>query len=337
MNDIEQPGVSDLTAGEPKWRRLVSIVGPLAALVVVYVLFVCLTDPSFMTRRTTQTIVLHSTIVATAAIGMTLVIISGGIDLSVGSTIALTTVVIAWLLDNTGLPPLLCAAGGVAGGVAVGLTIGLLVTRLKIVPFIVTLGMMLVIRGMAKGIADEQKIDARATWLTDLVAMDKGWLLPPGVWLMIALAVAAAAMLKFTAFGRHVFAVGSNEQTARLCGVRVSRVRVLVYMLSGATIGLAGVMQFSHLTVGDPTVSVGTELDVIAAVVIGGGSLSGGQGAIFGTIIGALIMSVIETGCAYVPLSDGAIGLANWVQEIVTGCIIVLAVALDRLRQRRLA
>jgi len=152
--------------------------------------------------------------------------------------------------------------------------------------------------------------------------------LPSGVWLMILLALATAGMLRYTRLGRHIFAVGSNEQTARLCGIAVERVKVIVYILNGAAAGLAGLLQFSRLTVGDPTVASGLELDVIAAVVIGGGSLSGGEGSILGTIVGALIMTVIRSGCSQM-------GLRNCVQEIVTGAIIVLAVALDRLRHRK--
>jgi ribose/xylose/arabinose/galactoside ABC-type transport system permease subunit len=162
-----------------------------------------------------------------------------------------------------------------------------------------------------------------------LVWRSRHW--PPGVWLMLVLAGMVASMLRYTVLGRHIFAVGSNEQTARLCGVRVHRVKIGVYMLCGALAGMAGVMQFSRLTVGDPTVAAGKELDVIAAVVIGGGSLSGGEGSVLGSMIGALIMTVIRSGCSQV----GERGLPNWVQEIVTGAIIVLAVALDRLRQRR--
>jgi hypothetical protein len=140
--------------------------------------------------------------------------------------------------------------------------------------------------------------------------------------------VAVALLLRYTRFGLHVFAVGSNEATARLCGVPVGRVKVLVYTLGGAFAGVAGLLQFSRLTVGDPTVAAGTELDVIAAVVIGGGSLSGGQGTVTGSLLGALIMSTIRAGCSQM-------GLPNWVQEIVTGTIIVTAVTLDQLRHRR--
>jgi ribose transport system permease protein len=150
---------------------------------------------------------------------------------------------------------------------------------------------------------------------------------PSGIWLVVLLAVAVAVTLQYTRFGRHLFAVGSNERTARLCGVAVERTKVAVYTLAAALAGVAGVLQFSRLSVGDPTVADGLELSVIAAVIIGGGSLSGGRGTIAGTILGAATMAIIQIGCAQR-------GLPNWVQQIVTGAIIVLAVALDRYRHR---
>ena len=136
-----------------------------------------------------------------------------------------------------------------------------------------------------------------------------------------------AVLLKYTVFGRHIFAVGSNESTARLCGIRTSQVKVLVYAVSGLFCGLSGVMEFSRLTVGDPTVAVGLELDIIAAVVIGGGSLNGGQGSILGSMIGVFIMSFLRNGCTMM-------GWPNYIQEIIIGVIIVVAVTLDRLRHR---
>ena len=319
------------------WRRWLNTLSPVIALFVVFELFVLIAPSSFATARNIEMIARQTTIVGIAALGMTLVIISGGIDLSVGSIVALSTVVIAWLLRYTGAGPLTAAIGGVAAAALFGLLSGVLITKLRIVPFIVTLGMMLVVRGAAKGIGREQKIDVdpeRLRWLQELLASvpkERSWmLLPPGVWMLIILAVATAALLRYTRFGRHTFAIGSNEETARLCGVAVERVKMLVYTLCGAFAGLAGVMQFSRLTVGDPTVAVGLELNVIAAVVIGGGSLSGGEGSILGTLVGALIMTVIASGCTQR-------GYPNWVQEIITGAIIVIAVALDRLRHRRTA
>jgi ribose/xylose/arabinose/galactoside ABC-type transport system permease subunit len=270
----------------------------------------------------------QTAIVCTAALGMTMVIVAAGIDLSVGSIIALSTVVIALLLKRD-VSPLLAALGGVGGAALCGLANGVLITRLKVVPFIVTLGTMLIVRGAAKGLADERRIEAPATWLNGLlrtVEAGRGLFLPPGIWILLVLALLVAGVLRYTVFGRHLFAIGSNERTARLCGVRVERVKVAVYTISAALAGVAGVMQFAKLSVGDPTVAVGLELDVIAAVIIGGGSLTGGHGTVLGTVLGATIMSVVAIGCSQH-------GLANWVQQIVTGSIIVLAVALDRWRQ----
>jgi ribose/xylose/arabinose/galactoside ABC-type transport system permease subunit len=257
--------------------------------------------------------------------------VSGGIDLSVGAIIALATVVIAAVL-RAGAPPVLAALAGIAAGVACGALNGLLITRLNVVPFIVTLGTMLIVRGAAKGVAHDQKIDAPASWLSELLARlpaAREWMLfPPGVWLLFLFALGVGALLLYTRLGRHVFAVGSNEQAARLCGVSVGRVKLAVYVIGGFFAGLAGLMQFSRLTVGDPTGAAGLELNVIAAVVIGGGSLSGGEGSVLGCLIGALIMQVLQSGCSQM-------GWPNWVQEIVTGAIIIIAVALDRVRHRR--
>jgi ribose/xylose/arabinose/galactoside ABC-type transport system permease subunit len=334
-------------AGSGTWKQALIKLGPLFGLVFVYLLFVFIGPPSFRETRNLEAIARQTTTVAVAALGMTLVIISAGIDLSVGSIVASSTVVVAWLLARTFgmqvqasepamkvfLYPLLFAVATVAVGALCGVVSGLLITRLRVVPFIVTLGMMLIVRGAGKGLAHEEKIMAPETWLNrvlETLGPQQRWMLVPGgVWLLIFLAILMGGVLRYTRFGRHVFAVGSNEQTARLCGVPVNRVKVIVYMLSGMFAGLAGVMQFARLCTGDPTVVIGLELDVIAAVVIGGASFSGGEGTILGTIVGALIMGVIRSGCAQM-------GLPNWVQEIVTGGIIVVAVALDNLRHRRM-
>jgi len=144
---------------------------------------------------------------------------------------------------------------------------------------------------------------------------------------MILLAMVVSAMLRYTRFGRYIFAIGSNEQTARLCGVPVERTTLLIYVVAGALFAVAGILQFSYLGMGDPTTAVGMELDIIAAVVIGGASLSGGQGTVLGSLVGALIMTVVANGCS-------KMGWPNNRQLIVTGVIIVLAVALDRLRHK---
>ncbi len=311
-----------------------STLGPLIGLVLVYLFFALIGPDSFTSIRTIETIARQTAIVGTAALGMTLVIILGGIDLSVGSIVAMTSVVVALVLNRGGAGggPAAAIVMAMLAGALTGLTSGTLITRLKVAPFIVTLGMLLLVRGVAKGLAREQKVDAPLTWLVELLASlppERSWMLvPPGVWMLALLALATAVVLRYTRLGAHIFSIGSNEKTARLCGVHVERVKVTVYTLTGALAGLTGVLQLSRLTVGDPTDAVGLELDVIAAVVIGGGSLSGGEGTVTGTLVGAFIMTVIRAGTSQM-------GLPNWVQEIVTGTIIVAAVAIDRWRHRR--
>jgi len=306
-------------------------------------LFGIIGPPSFLSQRNAVTIGTQTAIVGIASLGMTMIIIAGGIDLSVGSVVALVTVAVAYAL-KLGASPMVAALAGIATGMICGLLNGSLVTVLGVVPFIITLGTFLIFRGLAEGMANEQKIDADLTWLNDLLSaspfsrnvirplsklhIEFIALLPYGVWVGLLLALLVAGLLRYMRLGRHIFAIGSNEQTARLCGIAVNRVKIVVYSLAGVLVGIAGLMQFSRLSVGDPTVAVGLELDVIAAVVIGGGSLSGGEGSVLGTLIGALLMSTIRSGCSQM-------GLSNWVQKIVTGGIIIVAVTLDRLRHRR--
>jgi ribose transport system permease protein len=314
----------------PDARALIDKIGPVLGLFFVVGLFSLLRPQTFATLDNAQLILLQTAVVATAALGMTLIIVSGGIDLSVGSNIALCTVSTALLLAK-GFLPVLAVGGGIATGAVVGLVIGLLVTRLSLSPFIATLGMWGAVRGLAKGLANEQTVQAPETGINSLLNTlpdpQKWMIFPTGVWLAIIMAALVAAMLRYTRFGRHIFAVGSNEHTARLCGVNVDRTNLALYVLAGAFVGLAGLLQFSYLTLGDPTTATGLELDVIAAVVIGGASLSGGQGSIFGTLVGALVMTCVANGCTKMEL-------ANWVQEIVTGGIIIAAVTLDKFRHR---
>ncbi|MEM6788565.1 MAG: ABC transporter permease [Myxococcota bacterium] len=301
--------------------------GPLAALVAVYLLFVLISPDNFGRALIVETMVRQTVVVAILSVGMTLVIIKGGIDLSVGSVVALTTVVCARVSQSDpGVGFVVLAGLGV--GVAAGLLNGIFVAWLRITPFIVTLATMSITRGTAKGISDQKMIDGHTygldAWMSAVPA-DSHALVPAGVWLAVAVALAAGVLLHFTPLGRHIVAIGSNALTARLCGVSVERVTAITYALMGLLGGIAGLMEFATLTVGDPTDSIGLELDVIAAVVIGGGSLSGGRGSIAGAIFGALLMTVIKMGA-------NTIGLDNWVQEILTGIIILIAVGLDRLR-----
>lgn len=298
--------------------------GPLAAVVVVFVVFGALAPDTFLRAQNVLAMAQQTVVVAICALGMTLVIVTGGIDLSTGSLVAFTTVVLArllkdgWSVGSAVLAVLLLSA-------AIGACIGTLVGRFRMMPFVVTLGAMSILRGAAKGLANEQKIECETKGLEKLLTAEVS---APGVWIALALAAAVAVLLTYTRFGRHVFAVGSNEAAARLCGIDPARIRLIVYTLSSLLFGVAGVMVLSTLSVGDPTVSIGLELDVIAAVVIGGASLSGGEGSVVGSVLGALLMTVIKMGAVQQ-------GMPSYSQEIATGAIIVIAVAIDRSRHAR--
>jgi ribose transport system permease protein len=262
---------------------------------------------------------------------MTMIIVSGGIDLSVGSSIALTSVAGAQLIQRGWAPiPVLLAM--VAVGALIGLLNGTAIAGLRMTPFIITLGTLGVARGSAKWMADNQTVNYESSpingWMT--TADPFGHALPAGVWVALGLAVLTAILLRKTVFGRHVFALGSNEATARLCGIATTRLKVAIYTLAGAFFGLAGLFQLSRLRQGDPTVAVGLELDIIASVIIGGASLSGGVGTILGSMIGALIMAVLRNG-------SQQMGWPTYFQEIIIGLVIIVAVFLDRLRQGRQA
>ena len=320
------------TESTTKIKKLLNILGPFLGLIFVIGLF-CLSKevrPYFLTGANFKIILVQTVIVATGALGMTMIIVSGGIDLSVGSIVALTSVVGATLMVKGYSPNAAIALTILAGG-GIGLLNGLAIAGLRMMPFIVTLGMMGVGRGTAKWLAGNQTVNAPESFVNNLMALVDPlnlFPLPPGVWIAVGLAVVMAVVMRQTVFGRYVFAIGSNENTARLCGIRVQLYKVLIYSLAGLFFGLAGLMQLSRLTQGDPTVAIGLELDIIAAVVIGGASLSGGVGSILGSMIGALIMAVLRNG-------SNQMGWPTYMQEIIIGIVIILAVGLDRLRQSR--
>jgi ribose transport system permease protein len=315
-------------------RNWLNRLAPFLGLLLVIIIFTILIgEPEkYLSLRNLRTVLAQTVIVAIGAIGMTIIIISGGIDLSVGSAIALTGVITA-LGINAGWPVTVALAVGILVGGVVGVVNGVAITRLRVVPFIATLGMLGIARGVAKGLAGSQTVNVPDTWANDLLLTipKHQWLLvAPGVWIAIILAIAAAVMLQRTVFGRRVFALGSNEAAARACGIATDRLKICIYGLAGLLFGLAGVMQMSRLRQGDPTVAAGLELDIIAAVVIGGGSLSGGEGSILGAMVGALIMAFLRNGCQQV-------GWPNYIQEIIIGALIVFAVAIDRWRSSRTA
>ncbi len=318
-----------------------NVLGPFLALVVVVGIFWIADSMQadggrFATLRNAQNILVQSATVGVAALGMTLIIISGGIDLSAGTAMALSATSLAWFLREQ-YSPAVSVAAGIAVGCLCGCANGMLISLLRIVPFIVTLGTMTIYLGLAKIVGDNTMVrplpDQVPLWMKQLLSprVEYEWMVfAPGVWLLLVMALVTAAVLRYTVFGRYVFAVGSNEATARLCGINVPLVRIAVYTISGFFVGVAGLYQFTRLTVGDPTSGTGKELPIIAAVVIGGGSLSGGRGSILGTLTGALIMQVISSGCT-------SLRLPNPIQEIIIGCIIIAAVTIDQFRQRRQA
>ena len=310
-------------------RRVLAQAGPFLGLIVVITLFAipAETREFFLTYHNLKIILTQTVIVAIGALGMTLIIVGGGIDLSAGSSIAFTSVVGALLIQKGWGPVPVCGAVILAGGL-IGLLNGAAIAALRLVPFIITLGTLGVARGAAKWLADNQTVNYDASpingWMT--TADPFGYALPAGVWVAAALAVATAVMLRNTVFGRHVFALGSNEATARLCGIPTTRLKVMIYALAGCFFGAAGLFQLSRLRQGDPTVAVGLELDIIASVIIGGASLNGGVGTVLGSMIGALIMAVLRNG-------SQQMGWPTYFQEIIIGLVIIAAVFVDHLRQ----
>lgn len=322
-----------------------SALGPFLGLLLVIVIFwtadamrsrALQKEGRFATLDSVQTVLRNSSGIGVAALGMTIIIIAGGIDLSAGTAIALCATVTAWFFRE-GYSPWWGVTAGIVTGCAAGGCNGTLIGSLRVVPFIVTLGTMTIFRGIGRIIAGDTPIRAYGEvpdWILSLQepTPDPQWLLvSPGVWLMLLLALVVGALLHGTVFGRHVFALGSNEATARLCGINVTKTRIAVYTVAGFFVGVAGLFQFAVLFgEGDPTAGTGKELEIIAAVVIGGGSLNGGRGSVLGTLSGACIMGVIEHGSVILNIPDRY-------QDVIIGVIIVAAVAVDQIRQRRLA
>jgi ribose transport system permease protein len=292
----------------------------------------------FVTERNLRHLMHSSTVPAVAALGMLLIIISGGIDLSVGSVIALVTVVAMRVYNHFDaqdlglLTSLAAVAAGVAVGGLCGLANGLIITRLRITPFLATLGMMGIARGLATWLAGR----TRHTFIGDVPGWVKVLYTPrnrvlffdPGVWSFLILAGVVAVLLRYTVLGRYCYAVGSNEATARLCGINVNRTKLAIYSLAGLFAGWAGILRFAHSTSGDPSTGEGLELEVIAAVVLGGASLSGGQGTVAGTLAGVLMLGVLVScvGFIQVPVE---------VKFILIGSVVIVNTAVGQWRRRR--
>ena len=325
---IREDGSSGPVPHQAITRLLWKWLAPFLGLALVAVLFGFMSG-RFLTGINLKFIAAQTVIAGVCAIGMTFIMIGGGIDLSVGSVMALASVSLALTL-RAGHSTAAAVIVAVGVGALCGLLNALMITTLRIIPFVATLGMLSVARGLARALADNRivRLQTRPDGLADFVQpLGSSTWLAPSVWVMLGVAVAAGVLLNLTVFGRQTCALGSNEVAARYSGIRVNRHKCLFYTLGGMLTGLAGVFLFANTTEGDPTAAVGLELQVIAAVVIGGGSLMGGEGSVLGTMIGAFMLTSLVNGCTLA-------GWPNWVQEIIIGAIIVLAVALDHFRRK---
>lgn len=335
-NNTDPARAGTSAAGEPPpssrgalWRWVTSVRGtggPLAALVALVVLLALLSG-DFLTTNNLLNVGVQASVTAVLAFGMTFVIVSGGIDLSVGSIAGLSGIVTGWTATTAGVPMWLAVLAGVASGVLAGVVSGILITAGRMPPFIATLAMLSVARGLALVIADGRPIPVDG-WLATLGSGELFGFLPYPVLVLIAAAVATGLILRRTYAGRAMYAIGGNPEAARLSGIRVNRQQVLVYALSGMFAAVAGILLAARLASAQPEAGTGYELDAIAAVVIGGASLSGGVGTAVGTLIGALILAILRNGLNLLDVS------AFW-QQVVIGAVIAAAVLFDTLRRRR--
>jgi len=303
-------------------RETLKKLGPFIALLVLAAGLAVL-SPDFLTVGNLFDVTRQVSINAVISFGMTLVILLGGIDLSVGSILAVSSLVVA-LLMKAGDSATLAALVGILCGALMGVVNGLLVTKGRVAPFIATLGTMTLLRGLALVLSQGSPISGFPSALFS--ALGGGYFLGviplPVVW-MLALFAILWFVLDRTVFGRHVYATGGNPEAAALSGVNTDRVQILVYTLSGFTAAVAGIILTSRLDSAQPTAGAGYELDAITAVVLGGTSLAGGRGWIFGTLLGALLIGVLNNGL-------NLVGVSAFYQQVIKGSVILLAVLLDR-------
>jgi ribose transport system permease protein len=301
--------------------------GPLIGLIALC-LFLGVATDKFLSLHNALNILDQITVLGIMAVGMTFVILIGGIDLSVGSVLALSMMVMGWVANIAGLPmPVAMLVALVASAVS-GLIVGLMVTRFRVPAFIATLAMMSAARGVANMITDGQQIVGFPDWFM-MLAIDRHLgILTATVFLMLVVILLAWLFLKFRAEGRMLYAIGGNPEVARLAGINVPLVTIGVYVACAVLAGLAGIVLAARLDSVQPSSGLGYELDTIAAVVIGGTSLSGGSGGIGGTLIGVLIIGVLRNGL-------NLLNVSPFLQQVIIGVVIVLAVGAETLRKRR--
>jgi ribose transport system permease protein len=301
------------------------------AVIFLFIIF-SITAPNFFTARSILSLALQTSAVTIMGIGVTFPIITGGIDLSIGSVIALAGTV-AVMVAIAGVPIWISMIVGLLVGAICGLLNGLMITRLKLPPFIATLGMMMVTRGVALTISNANALPAPESFgnLGNNAIFDMGMKFPGipfPVLIMIGVAIIFSFILTKTRLGRYTFAVGSNEEAARLSGIKVGQVKVISYVISGLLAGLVGIILASRMVTSQPNSAVGYELNAIASAVIGGVSLMGGIGSVLGTVIGSFIIGILTVGLTMA-------GANYFLQQIVIGLVVIGAVTIDQLKGRK--
>ncbi|MBD5770866.1 ABC transporter permease [Marinomonas colpomeniae] len=305
------------------------------ASLVILLVFFSITSPNFMQMSNMLAILQATSVNGVLAVAATLVIITGGIDLSVGTLMTFTAVVAGILLTNMNLPLPVGVLGAILAGAFCGFCSGSFVAKMKIPPFIATLGMMLILKGLSLVLSGARPIYFNNTEGYD--AISRGSLIgevlpflpiPNGVLILFVVAGVASYVLSKTVLGRYCFGIGSNEEAVRLSGVNTDRWKIAIYAVAGGICGIAGILISSRLNSAQPALGLGYELEAIAAVVIGGTSLSGGRGTIIGTLIGALIVAVLTNGLRVLSVAQ------EW-QTVITGIIIILAVYADMMRRQK--
>ncbi|MCS6828700.1 MAG: ABC transporter permease [Caldilinea sp.] len=322
---------AQITRERPAWRRTINVqeLGILA-IFLLWVIFLSLATDTFLTTRNVFNMLRAFSWIAIAAFGQCMVILTAGIDLSVGSNMALSGLAAAMLAVNN-VPVPLAILGGIATGGLIGLINGLLVTRLRLPPFIATLGMLSIARGVTYGVTGGwpvRQLPSEFNQIGQLDVMIGAWPVPLPVIVMLVLAALVSLFLSRTVTGRHIYAVGGNEEAARVSGIKTQSVKLFVYVSCGVLAAIGGILMTARLGVAAPTAAEGYELDIIAAAVIGGVSLFGGEGTILGVLIGAALMQTIRTGL-------NLLGFPTYWQPAAIGAVILLAVTFDQWRKRR--
>ncbi|MEK3764111.1 MULTISPECIES: ribose ABC transporter permease [unclassified Solibacillus] len=303
-------------------KEMLGKLGPLLGLFLI-VIVITILNPSFMTTDNVLNILRQVSISALIAFGMTFVILTGGIDLSVGSTLALTGAVAATMLAS-GMDPVLTIFAALLLGAILGAVNGVIIAKGKVAPFIATLATMTIYRGLTLVYTDGRPVSDLGNEIT-FQMLGKGYFfgIPVPVCTMILAFIALYVIMHKTTFGRRVYAVGGNEAASKLSGINVDRIKIAVYSLTGMLAALSALILTSRLNSAQPTAGTSYELDAIAAVVLGGTSLTGGKGWIFGTLVGALIIGVLNNGL-------NLIGVSSFFQQVVKGIVILIAVLIDR-------